>query len=546
MPGSASARAAASIHSIWRAKTARRPRSASWPTPTLMPGRAHRGAHVVQRACDLPRQLSQHRELFPARAGRSLRQATATDETGFRIAQAPGRAARTIRLAGGRRFGRSITAGTIWLRRCGRSSLTNAAARALIQLNVARNRYAHQSARPLRSPDDGQGRARRRRRTSCVRRVYYVDYASSRLPQNLDAQQRDMESSVFAVTLAGVQAFDHSTSWHHYDQSFVGRNYFRVQEPARPVRFQQSRRWRRHGTSVLAAIDVVVFRGSWVIVCVIEYPVTLSTLTLFATISTLARSRPVDAPFATAIGARCDMQKCRSPVQTGRIASVDALRGFNIISILGGDAAIWTLDGMLRRQGANSERGREFPRHATQPCPRWEGFRFYDFIFPLFIFVTGASDRIFRSPRLAEREGKTRSASVGAAQVASAVRVGVDLLRRRERFMWPDIRSARRAPAHRTLLFVRIAVVPELPYAGIDRRPLSRYSSAIGRLMTSCQCPGSASAPSPWCQSRQLDRRALSAGQEMGRDARSGGAAQHAAGDRYLSARRVRRLAAEG
>jgi hypothetical protein len=67
--------------------------------------------------------------------------------------------------------------------------------------------------------------------SSCVRKVYYVDYASSRLPQNLDAQQRDMESSVFAVTLAGIQAMDHSTSWHHYDHSFVGRNYFRVQEP---------------------------------------------------------------------------------------------------------------------------------------------------------------------------------------------------------------------------------------------------------------------------------------------------------------------------
>jgi hypothetical protein len=41
-----------------------------------------------------------------------------------------------------------------------------------------------------------------------------------------------MESSVFAVTLAGVQALDHGTSWDHYDRSFVGRNYFRVQEPA--------------------------------------------------------------------------------------------------------------------------------------------------------------------------------------------------------------------------------------------------------------------------------------------------------------------------
>jgi len=68
--------------------------------------------------------------------------------------------------------------------------------------------------------------------STCVRRVYYVDYASSQLPQNLDVQKRDMESSVLAVTLAGVQALDHSTSWHHYDESFVGRNYFRVQAPA--------------------------------------------------------------------------------------------------------------------------------------------------------------------------------------------------------------------------------------------------------------------------------------------------------------------------
>ena len=66
---------------------------------------------------------------------------------------------------------------------------------------------------------------------ACVRRVYYVDYASSKLPDNLNAQQRDIESAVFAVTLDGVIAFDHSTAWHHYDRSYIGRNYFRVEEP---------------------------------------------------------------------------------------------------------------------------------------------------------------------------------------------------------------------------------------------------------------------------------------------------------------------------
>ncbi len=65
---------------------------------------------------------------------------------------------------------------------------------------------------------------------ACVRRVSYVDYASSKLRANLGPRERDMESSVFAVTLAGVQALDHPTSWQHYDKSFVGRNYFRVRE----------------------------------------------------------------------------------------------------------------------------------------------------------------------------------------------------------------------------------------------------------------------------------------------------------------------------
>ena len=65
---------------------------------------------------------------------------------------------------------------------------------------------------------------------ACVRRVYYVDYASSKLPENLNAEQRDMESSVFAVTTAGVLAYDHRTFWHHYDETFIGRNYFRVEE----------------------------------------------------------------------------------------------------------------------------------------------------------------------------------------------------------------------------------------------------------------------------------------------------------------------------
>jgi hypothetical protein len=67
---------------------------------------------------------------------------------------------------------------------------------------------------------------------ACVRRAYYVDYASSKLPENLTAHERDMASAVFGVTLAGVIAYDQSTAWSHYDQSFVGRDYYRVEEAA--------------------------------------------------------------------------------------------------------------------------------------------------------------------------------------------------------------------------------------------------------------------------------------------------------------------------
>jgi hypothetical protein len=63
----------------------------------------------------------------------------------------------------------------------------------------------------------------------CVRRRYFVDYASGPLGENLNAKQRDMESAVFAVNAAGIRAFDHSSAWHHYNDTYVGKNYFRVE-----------------------------------------------------------------------------------------------------------------------------------------------------------------------------------------------------------------------------------------------------------------------------------------------------------------------------
>jgi predicted acyltransferase len=87
-----------------------------------------------------------------------------------------------------------------------------------------------------------------------------------------------------------------------------------------------------------------------------------------------------------------------------RIACVDALRGFNIFWIIGADGAIWALDKMCSDKGPimhaiGGVLGYQM-HHAT-----WEGFRFYDFIFPLFIFITGVSI-VLALPRLVEREGR--------------------------------------------------------------------------------------------------------------------------------------------
>lgn len=71
------------------------------------------------------------------------------------------------------------------------------------------------------------------------------------------------------------------------------------------------------------------------------------------------------------------------PSPTGnRIASIDALRGFDMFWITGGDALMYHLS-------------KAFPVTATVMLARqfqhveWEGFRFYDLIFPLFVFIVG-------------------------------------------------------------------------------------------------------------------------------------------------------------
>jgi predicted acyltransferase len=87
-----------------------------------------------------------------------------------------------------------------------------------------------------------------------------------------------------------------------------------------------------------------------------------------------------------------------------RVASIDALRGFTMIWILGGDGLAKAIAQMSENKGAvvstvGGAIGRQFG-HVN-----WQGYTFYDLIFPMFIFVTGVSI-VYSLKRLVEREGK--------------------------------------------------------------------------------------------------------------------------------------------
>jgi predicted acyltransferase len=76
-----------------------------------------------------------------------------------------------------------------------------------------------------------------------------------------------------------------------------------------------------------------------------------------------------------------------------RIQSIDALRGFDMFWISGGDAFFITLFTVL---------GTPFFKGLAQQLdhPAWTGFHFYDLIFPLFLFIMGLSMPLSITKRL--------------------------------------------------------------------------------------------------------------------------------------------------
>src|SRR5215813_2275155 len=94
-------------------------------------------------------------------------------------------------------------------------------------------------------------------------------------------------------------------------------------------------------------------------------------------------------------------EKFREPqptVQPQRLMSVDALRGFDMFWIIGADSLVYALHRFSRNK--STQILADQLEHAD-----WEGFHFYDLIFPLFVFLMGVSV-VFSLTKTIERAGR--------------------------------------------------------------------------------------------------------------------------------------------
>ena len=106
------------------------------------------------------------------------------------------------------------------------------------------------------------------------------------------------------------------------------------------------------------------------------------------------------------------------PALSARLMSLDALRGFDMFWIMGGDGLAYAL-GQVSHNPVTRFLADQL-EHAE-----WAGFHFYDLIFPLFVFIVGVS-LVFSLGRNLEQHG--RSAALKRLFLRSALLFAVALL----------------------------------------------------------------------------------------------------------------------
>jgi predicted acyltransferase len=138
-------------------------------------------------------------------------------------------------------------------------------------------------------------------------------------------------------------------------------------------------------------------------------------------------------------------------IQSGRLLSLDALRGFDMMWIISGEIIIHALSKATNTPAWN------WMSDELHHTP-WNGFTFYDMIFPLFILIAGVSMPYSYGKKL---EGKTNEALTSAKQQA----------------YWGLIK--------RTLILIVCGMVVNkaMQFNGYEQ---TRFASVLGRIALSC------------------------------------------------------------
>ena len=111
--------------------------------------------------------------------------------------------------------------------------------------------------------------------------------------------------------------------------------------------------------------------------------------------------------------------------------SVDALRGFDMFWIIGADSLVYALNRM------SQTRPTSFLADQLDHA-EWEGFHFYDLIFPLFVFIVGVS-LVFSLTKTIERAGRAEALKRVFRRSALLFAVGI-FYSGGFTSPWPDIR----------------------------------------------------------------------------------------------------------
>src|SRR6185436_8225961 len=90
------------------------------------------------------------------------------------------------------------------------------------------------------------------------------------------------------------------------------------------------------------------------------------------------------------------VQAIRIAAQSPRLLSLDALRGFDMFWIVGAEDIVHALH---KASGSGNWLATQMDH------VKWEGVRFYDLIFPLFVFIVGVS-MVFSLSKLVQESGK--------------------------------------------------------------------------------------------------------------------------------------------